>query len=351
MTLTGCLCVSDVVMVGVCLGRMGLDGVVPGVAYTLLTKSSLTDKTFSVFLVKLLHDANQHTSVTPELMQFAQSDPQWQRVMSGGGAAGRGKSGRQQGTAGLGLGYSAPGSSGHQKAMTSSMLAEMSAGGSVSHPSSTSMGLTDMGVAKAYEKLVHSRTISANGSESASVQAVSSAGSGEMAPNPYIEGRTMGRGKHMTQPSWAPPAVYKTTIPDSRGGEGEFSSGQFGDALEKQSGSEHLESEPIVKKRKNRFSELFSEPPSAPSAAAPPVYSSNAVSNDYHVVTQSTYVPPPVPQSNPLPGFVRASGAGGGLSSVGSSQQVSSFSGSYSGGGNGERDVGGSSRVRKSRWE
>jgi hypothetical protein len=345
---------------------MGLDGVVPGVAFTLLTRSSPQDNAFSVFLVKLLQDSNQHASVSPELLTMAKGDPQWARVMSGQG--GRGQGGRGQGSGGSGLGYTAQGG-GHQKAMTSAMLAEMSAGGRIGGGGAHRTSSVDIGVVRAYEKLVggHRSSVSDTaGSSTGGGQGVAVAVPGEMAANPYMEGRSMGRGKHMTQPSWAPPSASDNTTNSSSScssassysGNASGEAGQFRDVKEE----EH-----VKKRRKNRFSELFTDPSPAAVTAADTLPLSSVTGygvdtsilnhqpmHDQYMKQQSV----PVPQSNPLPGFVRASGAGG-LSSVIPSQapqlqqQVANSSGRESGISCNRSGVssGEGSRVRKSRWE
>jgi hypothetical protein len=181
-----------------------------------------------------------------------------------------------------------------------------------------------------------------------------------------MEGRSMGRGKHMTQPSWAPPSASDNTTNSSSSsssssgnGNGE---GQFSDVKEEAPQEEH-----VKKKRKNRFSELFSDPSPAAVTAADTLPLSSVTGygvdtsiinhqpmHDQYTKQQSV----PVPQSNPLPGFVRASGAGG-LSSVIPSQaphllqQVANSSGRESGISCNRSGVssGEGSRVRKSRWE
>jgi hypothetical protein len=97
---------------------MGVDGVVPGVAYTLITSKSPQDRSFTVSLVKSLQDSGQENSVTPQLLALAQSDPQWRLMISRNETTGRQArrtSGFQEKGLGLGLTTS--------QAMTSSMLA------------------------------------------------------------------------------------------------------------------------------------------------------------------------------------------------------------------------------------
>mmetsp|Transcript_15877 Transcript_15877/g.23910 ORF Transcript_15877/g.23910 Transcript_15877/m.23910 type:complete len:785 (-) Transcript_15877:35-2389(-) len=239
-------------------GRMGIEGVVPGVAYTLLSRAASSDRSFSVSLVKNLRDAGQNEAVTSELLEMAQSDPQWSRVMNrrpGGGNMGRGSGGLGFVTGGQG--------GGHQKAMTSSMLASQSkgSGGTVTH---------GVAVQKAFEKIM-------GGAESSSAVPSPASIQGDVAANPYIEGRGMGRGKHMTQPSWSSSEQVKVEDASPI-------------------------SDPPVKKRKSRFAGLFE----APQLPAPEGESSAKI--DYCPPSQAAA---PTPQSTPLPGFVRAASSSG----------------------------------------
>lgn len=54
---------------------MGLDGVVPGTAYTLIGPS---DGSFAVDLVQNLNLSSQ--KVPPELLALAEKDPKWSRI-------------------------------------------------------------------------------------------------------------------------------------------------------------------------------------------------------------------------------------------------------------------------------
>ena len=56
-------------------GRMGLDGVVPGTAYTLLTPA---DSSFAVDLVQNLNLSSQKVSTA--LQALAEKDPKWSRI-------------------------------------------------------------------------------------------------------------------------------------------------------------------------------------------------------------------------------------------------------------------------------
>jgi superfamily II DNA/RNA helicase len=95
-------------------GRMGIDGIVPGVAYTLISSKSSQDRAFSVSLVKSLQDSGQESAVTPQLLALAQSDPQW-RIMTSHRNDSTKRTNLQE--KGLGLGFTT------RQAMTSSMLA------------------------------------------------------------------------------------------------------------------------------------------------------------------------------------------------------------------------------------
>jgi ATP-dependent RNA helicase DDX42 len=107
-------------------GRMGVEGVAPGTAYTLLTPK---DSSFAVDLVQNLKLSQQ--PIKEDLIQLAMKDPKWHRIKhfssgSGGGNTGNkflsmGKGGSGGGgrpnTLGMGLGN-------HQKAFTSEMIAK-----------------------------------------------------------------------------------------------------------------------------------------------------------------------------------------------------------------------------------
>lgn len=102
-------------------GRMGVDGVIPGVAYTLISSRSPQDRSFTVSLVKSLQDSGQENSVTPQLLALAQSDPQWRFMMMNRNENEKFKKpfGNEKG---LGLGLTS------RQAVTSSMLANQTSG-------------------------------------------------------------------------------------------------------------------------------------------------------------------------------------------------------------------------------
>jgi ATP-dependent RNA helicase DDX42 len=108
-------------------GRMGVEGVAPGTAYTLLTPK---DSSFAVDLVQNLKLSQQ--PIKEDLIQLAMKDPKWHRIRhfssgSGGantgnkflsmGKGGSGGNGRPN-TMGMGMGLG-----NHQKAFTSEMIA------------------------------------------------------------------------------------------------------------------------------------------------------------------------------------------------------------------------------------
>ena len=101
-------------------GRMGLDGVVPGTAYTLVTPA---DGAFAVDLVHNLRLSGQ--PVPPALLGLAEKDPKWSRARGGGGNFGGGGRGRGSGAVGLGA-------AGAPRAMTSAMMAAASSSSSSS---------------------------------------------------------------------------------------------------------------------------------------------------------------------------------------------------------------------------
>lgn len=108
---------------------MGIDGVIPGVAYTLLNSKLLSDQLFSVYLVKLLLDSGLNNSITPQLFSMAQSNPQWNQIINqrnnnvfGIGMNNEKTNNKKQSiNRSGGIGFSSIGST--PQAMTSSMLA------------------------------------------------------------------------------------------------------------------------------------------------------------------------------------------------------------------------------------
>ena len=169
-------------------GRMGVDGVVPGTAYTLLTPK---DSAFAVDLVQNLTLSQQ--TVSAELLHLAERDPKWSYVKNlprkGFGAGGGNGRGFSAGKAGLGAAGSA-------RAVTSEMLSregrERGIGSEISLPMSA--------VARSFNAAA-----SYSNSDNSSGGSNSSGNNGtapEYAANPYIEGRSAGRGKHLTQPAW-----------------------------------------------------------------------------------------------------------------------------------------------------
>lgn len=96
-------------------GRMGVDGVTPGTAYTLLTP---TDTSFAVDLVRNLQLSTQ--SVPPSLQRLAEQDPKWSQLKYAGGGRGGTLSDGGRSKAALGVGF---GGAAAPKAMTSAHLA------------------------------------------------------------------------------------------------------------------------------------------------------------------------------------------------------------------------------------
>ena len=92
-------------------GRMGIDGVQPGKAYTLITNS---ESGAAIDLIKNLRVSKQ--PIPPELQRLAESNPKYHSAMNPR---------REKQTGGLGFG----GASCQQ--MTSQMAAEMTSGGAV----------------------------------------------------------------------------------------------------------------------------------------------------------------------------------------------------------------------------
>ena len=141
---------------------MGVDGVIPGVAYTLLDSKSASDQLFSVYLVKLLLDSGLNTSVTPQLLTMAQSNLQWSRIMNQSGKFPSSSSSssslstkKSTSTNGGGIGFGSAGST--PQAMTSSMLANRS--------QTQAVEIESEGVKKAFNKLMGSNNNSNNNIE------------------------------------------------------------------------------------------------------------------------------------------------------------------------------------------
>lgn len=102
-------------------GRMGVDGVTPGTAYTVLVSEKIpsADSSLAVDLVKNLREAEQENQISADLLKLAQSDPRSFALnsRSSGGSNSRSSGDR----AGIG-------SSGAALAMTSAMMAAASTG-------------------------------------------------------------------------------------------------------------------------------------------------------------------------------------------------------------------------------
>lgn len=175
-------------------GRLGVEGVTPGTAYTLLTNK---DSSFAVDLVQNLNLSKQ--LVGKELQALAESDSKWGRIkhiqFGGGGGMGHSNnnssnssssgysgSNRSKGAGRGGLGFGRT----PAVAMTSAMLAnQWDRAGSGAPVKSSSFS----------ESVRPAVAMSASSS-------ISKSSADEFAANPYLEGRSQGRGKHLTQPSW-----------------------------------------------------------------------------------------------------------------------------------------------------
>jgi ATP-dependent RNA helicase DDX42 len=90
-------------------GRLGISGVKPGTAYTILLASK--DSSFAVDLVQVFGSSGQ--LIAPDLQLLAESDSKWSKVKYGGGQ----QSSKFSGGASAGLGIT------NKRAMTSEMLA------------------------------------------------------------------------------------------------------------------------------------------------------------------------------------------------------------------------------------
>ena len=102
---------------------------------------------------------------------------------------------------GVGLGFAAAGRS-VPKAMTSSMMAAStnSKGGGVQLTFKKAMGLSSGGSAP---HIISATSAPSSSSSSGPLIATGGVIPGNTAANPYIEGQGMGRGKHLTKPSWS----------------------------------------------------------------------------------------------------------------------------------------------------
>ncbi len=159
-------------------GRMGVQGVTPGVAYTLMLSGQ--DGAFAGDLVHNLRISKQ--DVPAQLLHLAQSNPRFsnhRQERSGGGRGG----------GGVGIGF---GGANQPRAMTSAALASGTTSGGLLrsvHQPSTFLSEFSSPVLSGQNK--SAEVVSYIGNESA---------------NPYRDGKSLGRGKHLTQPSWAVPS-------------------------------------------------------------------------------------------------------------------------------------------------
>jgi superfamily II DNA/RNA helicase len=195
-------------------GRMGTLGVTPGTAFTLITPQ---DSSFAVDLIQNLNLSSQ--PVVPELERLASKDPKYAKLRHGGGSA-RGGGAR----GGLGSGAKP------LQAFTSSMLASESRalgqGAEIGSSSTMEFGRV-MGRGRNSNSSEGSGGIGGYGFGSGpQVSQPPSVTDGNMAANPYIEGHSQGRGKHLTQPSWVggSDASVVAPVPPKRSRFGEASS-------------------------------------------------------------------------------------------------------------------------------
>eukprot|EP01041_Mallomonas_annulata_P007324 gene7324-14939_t len=263
-------------------GRMGIEGVTPGTAYTLLTQK---DSSFAVDLFKNLQLSDQH--VSPGLMKLAESDPKWHHMKGGrgGGRGGGGGAGVGAGRGGLGFG---PG--GGPRAMTSSMLAQRTAGSGLEAAVAASSAFTGHHMNSFVSKMNSQEQQGSGGGNSASgsssrvtSSSVSTAAAVHIVANPYVEGQsgTLGRGRHLTRPAWATDA--DTTSTSSLSGAVVLTSSTEPNT----NTNTNIESIPISDAAPKKVSR-FSRPPSQ---------------------TTASLTSPPIPPSKPMAGFVRASGS------------------------------------------
>jgi hypothetical protein len=159
-------------------GRMGKAGIVPGTAYTLITAA---DSNFAVDLVHNLRLSG--LPVTSQLQRIAESNSRYGKVNGR-----HGNNGPVGARGGLGTGA-------QSKAMTSAMLAANSAG-------TASRGGPPL---SSFRARVHASATEVPTSDELSAHGtlVADGTNSDSAPNPYLEGRSLGRGKHLTQPAWA----------------------------------------------------------------------------------------------------------------------------------------------------
>ena len=170
-----------------------------------ISSSCLSSSCLPVYHSLFSHLLTYAYHSTPIALQsIAERDPKWNRIRSGGGGGGgrgggtgfRGGgqgSGRGVGGGGGGggasggIGFAAPGQSA-PRAMTSAMLASSSSSSSFSSSSSSSLSFSSNGQS-------HAKGNGSAGSIKINL--------GSTAGNKYIEGHSMGRGAHLTQPSWS----------------------------------------------------------------------------------------------------------------------------------------------------
>lgn len=336
-------------------GRMGLEGIVPGTAYTLVTTQN---GSFAVDLVQNLNLSGQQ--VPPGLQKMAEADPKWGRIKhirgkggigsdsGGGGKSGHG-GGMGPGRAG-GIGF---GGSSAPRAMTSAMLSSATGGPSPFVPTGVAAKLGFVSGSSNCANI--SSTSNSSNSSGSNTDQIGTACSttliADMAANPYIEGRSMGRGKHLLQPSWAKDAeelklaaTSTTILPTAAGAElvirsssavptlpagGMASSGgsenQYEDAvgmsLSSTVSTAAVEGALPVRKRPSRFS----APVADTCASVEILAQSHEMTNAYFTPSQaavlscSSVAPPPPLKSTVLSGFVRSSGS---YSSVSASAPV-----------------------------
>ena len=249
-------------------GRMGLEGVVPGVAYTLLVGKkgtpsagndapsfAYTDATLAVDLVQMLRkqeaaQGSGASSITPELLELAKTDPRWRKsqqvhqYQSHGGKGGSKGPGRGSGGRGAGIGHG-------QQAMTSAQLSAGSGG--------FEMKSSNVGAMQAMKKLMGgsssslSDNVGGNGvvNDYIPIQFTPEQQQ-QMQSNPYIEGRGRGRGSHMTQPAWAANTTNDAVVTES------VPVHSTSNAANLKTSEENVsQTETVPRKRKNRFSTLF----------------------------------------------------------------------------------------------
>jgi superfamily II DNA/RNA helicase len=297
-------------------GRMGKAGVVPGTAHTLLV-SGPSDANFAVDLVHNLRLSS--LPVNPQLQRLAETCPRYNKVnhMFGGkkgGSSSFGGAGSVGSKGGLGSGF------GTNRAMTSAMMAaESRGGGSIVNSSNFAAAYNPTASNNNTVNINNGYTVDDNNGPDSKES---------MEANPYIEGRSLGRGKHLTQPAWAlaEQNQYQQRQEPSVSTSG---SSSLSIQLSLHDGDSSPTSDSMLMnkpKRPSRFSSM-----QLPIDSSPIGNAAGSANSSVHGIFSPP--PAPAPSSTPLKGFVRASAAYSSINTANSSSSSGSSGTSSSGSG------------------